>query len=201
MADADSLATLFRIIPPPDTDTHLSAPAIEAVAKAVAAAALAAGAGSLASVPIAMSKAVVCVADAMTVRVGEILASAWNKRAEIRKYADVAQYPAGQERYVQLYEHPITWTYRPKLEITVRGATFTVPLEVKLALKVDKAVLVIDGGHLLAIEPGTGTIEGTAKIGTFDLGAPIKRDLGELPGRIAFGEGGLPLTPPAIPAS
>lgn len=194
MHDADSLATLFRIVPPPGSDEKLSAPAIEAVARAVGAAAVAAGTGSLAAVPIATTKAVACIADAMRVRLVAVLASAWNKRAEIRKYADVEQYPAGQKRYVQLYEHPIKWTYRPSLEITVRGVRFTVPLEVKLTLKVDQAVLVIDGGHLLAIEPGKGTIEGTAKIGTFDLSPPIKRELGELPGRISFGAGGMSLT-------
>lgn len=201
MAESDSLATLFRLVPPADSKSPLSAPALEAVAKAVGAAAVAAGSGSLATVPMAVSKAAVCVAQALSLRVAQILASAWSKRDEIRKYADVEKYPAGQERYVQLYEHPITWTYRPSLAITAQGATFTVPLEVKLTLKVDRAVLVIDGGRLLAIEPGTGTIDGTAKIGSIRLGTLVKRDLGELPGRLALGGGGLAIAAPSPPGA
>lgn len=95
-----------------------------------------------------------------------------------------------------LHEHPEKWTYRPYLEVIERGVKFTIDRAVVLTFKIDQAVLVIDGGRVMAIEPGTIKAEGTAKIGTFELCPPIKKELGDLPGSISFGEGLLLQAPP-----
>ena len=123
-------------------------------------------------------------------RVHQIALSAWNKRAEIAKYADVKKYPAGQKRYVALYEHPVTWTYRPFIQIMV-GKVKCPPLEIVIdvTFKFDQAVLVIDGGRVMAMEPGKVTVEGSARIGKAKLCEPVRKELGELPGSISFGAG------------
>lgn len=195
-ANGDSLAWVFGLRPPKGSDKRLDAAAVEAVTKAVVAAATAAGPAAALGAPTAFAKAVSCVADAMETRLSEVVVSAWNKRKEITRYADLSKYPAGQKHYVQLYEHPVKWTYRPYLELVVRGVKFTIDLEVVLTFKIDQAVLVIDGGRVMAIEPGTIKAEGTAKIGTFELCPPIKKELGDLPGSISFGEGLLLQAPP-----
>lgn len=69
-------------------------------------------------------------------------------------------------------------------------------LNVARTFRIDQAVLVIDGGRVMAIEPGTIKAEGTAKVGGFELCPPIKKELGDLPGSISFGEGLRLHTPP-----
>jgi hypothetical protein len=185
-ARGDTLAWMFGIRDPEKSDKRLDAAAVQAIGKAVVAAA---GAALGAGAPAAITKTVACVAQALEQRLSEIMVSGWNKRKEIARYGDVAKYPPGQKRYVQLYEHPITWTYRPYVEIEVRGATFTIDLVVTVKLTVDQAVLVIDGGRVMSIEPGKVTAEGSATIGDFKLCDPVKKELGELPGSIGFGDG------------
>ncbi len=185
-ARGDTLAWMFGIRDPQKSDQRLDAAAIEAIGKAVLAAA---GAALGPGAPAAITKTVACVAEALEKRLGDIMVSGWNKRKEIAKYGDVEKYPPGQKRYVQLYEHPITWTYRPYVEIVSHGATFSIDVVVTVKLTVDQAVLVIDGGRVMSIEPGKVKAEGSAMIGAFKLCDPIKKELGELPGSIGFGEG------------
>jgi hypothetical protein len=185
-ARGDTLAWMFGIRDPEQSDKRLDAAAMEAIGKAVVATA---GAALGAGAPAAIAKTVACVAQALEKRLGDILVTGWNKRKEIAKYGDLEKYPPGQKRYVQLYEHPVTWTYRPYVEIVVRGATFKIDVVVTVKLTVDQAVLVIDGGRVMSIEPGKVTAEGSAKIGDFKLCNPIKKELGTLPGSIGFGEG------------
>jgi len=186
---AHTLAWLFGLRAPEGSDKRLDASAIEAIRKAVLAAATLAGPNALAGAAAAAMRAVACVADALESRLGEVMVTAWNQRKEIAKYADLSKYPPGKKQYVQLYQHPVKWTYRPFVEITVRGVRFTVELEIVLKLTIDQAVLMIDGGRVMAIEPGKVKAEGTAKIGQFELCPPIKKELGELPGSISFGSG------------
>lgn len=185
-AHNDSLAWMFGLRPPAGSEHRLDAGAIAAIGKAVIAAA---GAALGPAAPAAVTKSVACVADALETRLSDIAVSAWNKRSEIAKYADLQKYPAGQKRYVQLYEHPVTWRYRPFLELSVKGVTFTIDIVMDVKLTIDQAVLVIDGGRVMAIEPGKVKAEASAKIGAFALCDPIKKELGELPGSITFGDG------------
>ncbi|MCC6770429.1 MAG: hypothetical protein IT360_04375 [Gemmatimonadaceae bacterium] len=194
--DSDSLAGLFGLRPPEGSEQRLDAGAIEAIGKAVLASA---GAALGPGAPAAITQAVACVADAFETRLSEIAVSAWNKRTEISKYADLQKYPAGQKRYVQLYEHPVKWRYRPYLEVSVKGVTFTIDIVIDVKLTIDQAVLVIDGGRVMAIEPGKVKAEATAKIGAFSLCDPIKKELGELPGSISFGAG-IPIEGKEAPA-
>lgn len=78
----------------------------------------------------------------------------------------------------------------------MHGVQFTIDVEVVLTFRIDQAVLAIDGGRVMAIEPGTIKDGGTAKIGSFELCPPIKKELGDLPGSISFGEGRLLQSPP-----
>lgn len=191
-AAADALLHVLELQPPDSSpDQRLDAGAIEVIGKALSAAATAAvGAGiigpaALPSVRLAAGNVVSAVADALTTRLRDILVSAWNKREEIRTYGDPAKYPPNETHYVKLYEHPITWTFGPAVKVTVPPhPSFSIPLEVKLSLKVDQAVLVIQGGTPRAIEPGKGKVEATARFGGLELCKPATLDLGSLPGRL-----------------
>ncbi|MEP7383719.1 MAG: hypothetical protein ABI910_18680, partial [Gemmatimonadota bacterium] len=136
-----TLAWVFGLRTPDGSDKRLDAVVVSQVTKAVLAAATAAGPVAAAGAAAAVARAVSCVADALESRLSEILVTAWNQRKEIAKYADIAKYPPGKKQYVQLYQHPVKWTYSPFLEITVRGIVFTVKLEIILKLTIDQAVL------------------------------------------------------------
>lgn len=208
-AQRDSLLKLLEIQSKEgSSDGRLDAGASGAIAKALAAAGGAAvaagviGPQALPAVTSALQQVARLVSEALEVRLGEIMVSAWNKRAEIRKYGDTTKYPPGQRRLVQLYEHPITWTYAPTVQLLVAGTkAIELPLEVKLALKVDQAVLVIEGGRVRAIEPGEGKLEVTAKLGSFELCPRKTVDLGTLPGSLSFASDGIAIGSEPIPSS
>ena len=190
--DADALLHVLELQPPDSTaDERLAGGAVETIGKALKAAAAAAltsgalGPESVASVVAANREVVGAVADALTLRLREILLSAWNKRAEIQAYADPAKHSPKETYYVKLYEHPITWTYAPTVKVTVPPyPSVPITLEVKLALKMDQAVLVIAAGKPTAIEPGKGKVEASATFGGLELCNPTSFDLGKLPGRL-----------------
>jgi len=194
MIAPDSLMAILAVQPPANSaDDRLDGGAAEKIGEALSAAATAAvgmgivGPAALPSVRLATRNVVDAVADALRVRLRDVLVTAWNKREEIRKYRDTTKYPPNEKRYIQLYEHPITWTYAPTIKITVPGsASFDLPLEVKLTLKIDQAVLVIEGGAPSAIEPGVGKVEASARIGKLQLCPPATLELGKLPGSLAL---------------
>ena len=190
--DADALLHVLELQPPDSTaDERLAGGAVETIGKALKAAAAAAfasgaiGPAASTSMIAAEREVVSAVADALTTRLREILMSAWNKRAEIQAYADPAKHSPKETYYVKLYEHPITWTYAPTVKVTVPPyPSVPITLEVKLALKMDQAVLVIAAGKPTAIEPGKGKVEASATFGGLELCNPTSFDLGKLPGRL-----------------
>ncbi len=190
----DTLLSILKLQPPGNSpDARLDGGAAERVGEALSAAATAAigmgivGPAALPSVMIASKNVVGAVADALGTRLRDVFVSAWNKREEIRKYRDTSKYPPNEKRYIQLYQHPISWTYTPVVKVSVPGGgSFDLPLEVKLSIKVDQAVLVLVGGKATAIEPGKGKVEATAKIGGLELCPPATLELGTLPGSLAI---------------
>lgn len=200
-ADRDSLLKILNLEPPENSrDDRLNGGAIEQIGEALGAAAATAmaagiiGPEALPAVRSATRQVVALVADALELRLRDILVSAWNKRQEIAKYADTTKYPPTERRFVQLYEHPITWTYAPKVQLLVGGVSAVdVKLEVKLTLKVDQAVLAIEGGRVMAIEPGKGKVEASAKIGPLSLCPNASLNLGDLPGTLSFAPDGIPI--------
>jgi hypothetical protein len=184
------LSWALGIRPKQETDKRLDAGALKAVGDAVSEAV-----GRLPGVPLpdVVAQVAGCVADVLGTRVHEIAVSAWNKRKEIAGYADVQKYPPGQPRRVTLYSHPIKWTYRPYVQVTVGQMPLPrLDIVVDVTLTFDKAELLIDGGRIMSLTPGKVTLEGVAKVGKFELCPPVKRELGELPVSLPFGEG-LPL--------
>ena len=144
--------------------------------------------------PTVIASVVECVATALKTSIREIALSAWNKRAEVRKYADLTKYPAGQQHEVVLYEHPVKWTYKPYVEIRTSAtpapmAAPSLEIAIDVTLNFAQAVLVIDGGKIMSLKPGKVTAQGSAKIGGAKLCEPIKKELGELPGTWPLGDG------------
>jgi hypothetical protein len=125
--------------------------------------------------------------------VSQIAVNAWNKRTEMRKYGDPQAYPPDETHHVTLYEHEITQTIRPKVEVLITGlppVPFVFPCSVVLTFS--GAQLVIRGGKATHVELGKLTASWTLSLetagGTAHL---IDKNLKTwtLPGRIPLGNG------------
>ncbi len=205
----NSLAWLFGIRPRKEGEHRLDDQTAENIAREVM---VFVGALLGPRAPMAVANVVDCVATVMEKSIHEIAVSAWNKRAEVMKYAETTQYPAGQEHYVTLYDHPVKWSYKPYVDIKIAGvAKHSIEIAIEVTLNFAQAVLIIDGGKIIALKPGKVLAEASAKFSGATLCEPIKKELGMLPGRVSFGDGILiprkasaaasfAATPPAPPA-
>jgi hypothetical protein len=107
----------------------------------------------------------------LSVPLREIAATAWNKRAEIRKFSDATKYPPDQTNQVSLHEHEIKQTLNPTIEIQAEGLSPTVKLvfTVLTTLKLQSAILLIRGGCITHVQLGKLTVTAHLKYQEIDL--------------------------------
>jgi hypothetical protein len=118
-----------------------------------------------------------------------IAITAWNKRDEIRKYADPSRYPPDQTNVVWLSEHQLKQTVKPSVEVRVG----VVPLPklvftASVTLTLHGAKLVIRAGKITHVRLGDVTAATQLSAGKAEL---IKRNVKtwSLPGELALGDG------------
>ncbi len=95
------------------------------------------------------------LARALSSPVTDVLVTAWNKRAEILKYADPRQLGSEETHEVSLYDHEVKETVTPSVEVLLAGQSvvkFAFPCAVTLALH--GAVLVIRAGKVMQLRLG-----------------------------------------------
>lgn len=131
------------------------------------------------------------LAGALGVTVSGIVIAVWNKRSEIRKYADVSRYPPDEEHDVWLHEHEVRQTLKPSVQVRVAG----LPLQgmklvftASVSLTLHGAILVIKGGRITHVRLGDVSASGQLSAGRAKL---VRRELRKwsLPGSVALGEG------------
>lgn len=132
--------------------------------------------------------------------VGKIFATAWNKRKEILKYGDTAQYPIGQKpSYVALAPHDVKWNAKAEMRVTINATIQkTIPIEIEGKFHVDGAELSIRDTRIMSMRTGKSWFEGKITAGPVEL-VKQKSDDYVFPGEISFGDG-LQIPPPK-PAS
>jgi hypothetical protein len=119
------------------------------------------------------------LARALSTPVSEMGINLWNKRAEIRKYADISAYPATEAHELELYEHELKQTIKPTIEVRVNGVTITsVTLAATASITVKAARLVIRGGWITHVR--LGDIMGKAVLGIAEPLALAKLELHEV---------------------
>jgi hypothetical protein len=115
--------------------------------------------------------------------------AAWNKRDEIRKYADASQYPPEQTNVVWLSEHELKQTFKPSVEVRVGGIPLPkLVFTASVTLTMHGAKLVIRSGKITHVRLGDVTAATQLSAGKAEL---VKRDVKKwsLPGELALGEG------------
>lgn len=126
---------------------------------------------------------------ALRTPLSEIVCTAWNKRKEIGKYADLERYPATDTYYVSLTKHEVSQTLKPSVRVLVMGVqlvklVFTASVTLTLA----GSRLVIRGGSITHVQIGEMTAATQLSLGKAKL---IEHDIRQwqLPGQIALANG------------
>jgi hypothetical protein len=129
------------------------------------------------------------LARALATPLSEVVGNAWNKRQEIRAYADTTKYPPDESHAVWLYEHELSETVKPKVEIRYAGARIaTVEFQAVATLKFHSLILIIRGGRIIAVQLGGVSVAASLSVLGQDLIARESREW-DFTGSVPLGEG------------
>ena len=186
MNNNDSLSLLFDVAEPREGEAQLNAASLAKVGGEVTRVLGSLMGPSPARVIADVGK---CLAGVLQTRLRDIAIGAWNTRQEIAKYADASKYPPEAQYRVALVEHPVEWTYRPYVEISIGKLTKKIELTVVVKLNFKDTALVIQGGKYKALAPGDVSAEGSLSFGDVTLVDSLKSKPLRLPVSIPLGDG------------
>lgn len=119
----------------------------------------------------------------------EIVAAAWAKAQELKKYSDPAQYPPDQSVVVHLGEHKVACRLQPELEVRFEGmAIRTVKFTLDLIARFKSAALTIRGGRVRTVAPGQCSAQAVLRYGSVKLKEEQTPEV-RFPGHFDLGEG------------
>lgn len=133
---------------------------------------------------------------ALDVPLPRLLASAWSRCKDLRKFCDPGACPPDEVRVVTLAKHTVRSVHRPYVYVDVTGAVVPIRLradfEVELSAEVEAAKLTIQAARLRKLL--RATVAYGVKL-SFQ-GRELKETKGvfTLPGEFSFGEG-IPILP------
>ena len=140
------------------------------------------------------------LARALTTPLSEVVVTAWNKRNEIRQYADTKKYPADESHAVWLAEHELRETVHPTVEIRYAGAHLaTVKFDAVAKLTFHGLNLIIRGGRIMAVQLGSVSTAASLSVIGAKLIAKETRDY-DFTGAISLGDG-ITIPPPSTAPS
>lgn len=132
--------------------------------------------------------------QALQVNITDVLVAGWNTYQSLLEYADPTKHPPQEVANVTLWEHTITSSHEPRVDLLVNGAQVaTIRFGVDLELQFESATLTIQGGKILEVKAGTCVAKGTLKCEGAVLAERSSAEIA-LPGRMTFGEG-IPIRP------
>jgi hypothetical protein len=127
--------------------------------------------------------------DALSGDALEVIAAAWSKAKELKKYADPAKYPPDQSVVVHLGEHKVSCQVHPAIEISFNDVPVrTVKFTLEFVAKFKSAALTIRGGVIRAVAPGACSAQAVLKYGNVKLKEEQTPEV-RFPGRLDLGNG------------
>jgi hypothetical protein len=128
--------------------------------------------------------------NALSVRLADVLAAAWNTRRDLRQYIDRTKFPPDEIVDHALGQHEIHSTHRPRLQIMLDqspvGAEFEFDVIVKL--KIDAAILRIQDARIMHATLGKVSGGGAIKCEEVTLFSRASKPVA-LPATLSFGSG------------
>ncbi|MFE9320257.1 hypothetical protein ACIHDR_05240 [Nocardia sp. NPDC052278] len=113
------------------------------------------------------------VDELLEVDLGEVAVAGWRRYQRLHSAAMRTR--AGGVEQVEMFEHEVTRSYRPRLEVTVDGSQVgEFELELCVAVLVRPLVATVRDGMLAALGPGDCTV--TVSIGVPEVGPIIERE-------------------------
>ena len=132
--------------------------------------------------------------EALQVSIADVLVAGWNTYQSLLEYADPAKHPPKEIASVTLWEHTITSSHEPRVDLLVNGQKVaTITFGVDLELHFESATLTIQGGRIMEVKTGTCVGKGVLKCEGAVLAERSSAEV-PLPGRLTFGEG-IPIRP------
>lgn len=127
--------------------------------------------------------------DALSADALEVIATAWSKVRELKKYADPAKYPPDQSVVVHLGEHKVSCRMQPVIEVSFNEVRLpAIRFNLELVAKFKSAALTIRGGVIRAVAPGSCSAQVVLKYGSVTLKEEQTPEV-RFPGRLDLGEG------------
>lgn len=143
----------------------------------------------------ARDQAVTILAGVLEMPLVDVLVAAWRRWEDMTAAARrTLEAPRGTE-IVELADHEITSTHRPRVDVDVDGYRVAgIDLEIELAVLLHGVTAVVTGGRLTALRSGRAKVDAKVSIEGVQV-AEASRSV-ELPIELALGEG-VPLVEPS----
>jgi hypothetical protein len=135
------------------------------------------------------SEAAARLHDALKIDVLELVATAWSKAKELKKYGDTARYPPDQSIVVHLGEHAVSCRVQPVVEVLFNEVSLpSVRFNVELVARFKSAALNIRGGVIREVLPGACSAQAVLRYGNVKLKEATTPEV-RFPGRLGLGNG------------
>jgi len=135
------------------------------------------------------SEAAARLHDALKVDVLELVATAWSKAGELRKYGDAAKYPPDQSIVVHLGEHSVSCRVQPVVEVLLNQVSLPpIRFNVELVARFKSVALNIRGGVIREVLPGACSAQAVLRYGNVKLKEVNTAEV-RFPGRLGLGNG------------
>jgi hypothetical protein len=135
--------------------------------------------------------------SALGVPIPAVLAAGWRGFDVCRA---LSAQPAGETETIEMAEHTVRWSAMPTVELALGEAPVAaVAFAVEVEIRVRAGVLVVEGGRFARLHAAALEIAATLAL----EGAPVaewSRPL-PVPGTLAFGEEGIPISPEPAPGA
>lgn len=127
--------------------------------------------------------------EALKVDALELIAGAWSKARDLKKYADSARYPPDQSIVVHLGEHKVSCRMQPVIEIMLNQISLpAIRFNFELVANFKSAALDIRGGAIRAVLPGSCAAQAVLRYKGVKLKEERTPEV-RFPGRLDLGEG------------
>ena len=127
--------------------------------------------------------------ELLDVNLGRVVAGAWNKHQDLRKYCEETKYKPNETVRVSLVDHKIRSNHAPHIDFLVNGVkTGELKFDVKITLAIQGLELSIKGGRIRSLLVGSCKATGEVLLEGMRIAKQSSKKI-ELGDEISLGKG------------